>query len=366
MSGEHPRRRAALLTVALVGVAAVAAVVVVTARNREQPAAAGAAGPADTVQVRRATLVQTEEVAGTLGFGDSRPLVNRLDGTLTEVAAAGTVIAVGQPLYSVDARPVLVLLGALPAYRDLAPGTEGADVEQFERNLSDLGYTGFTADDTYTAVTAAAVRRWQDDLDLPETGVVELGRVVFTAGPVRVATTELVPGELVEPAAPVLTYTGTERVVTAELEVTDRHLVGAATQAVVVLPDRSEVAATVRAIGTVVAGSQDGDEEDDGPATLPLTVVPTDQAALGGLDGAPVTVRLAAASREDVLAVPVAALLALREGGYGVQLVSSDLETDADAGVRVVAVTTGMFAGGLVEVSGGGIAEGDTVGTPGR
>ena len=54
---------------------------------------------------------------------------------------------------------------------------------------------------------------------------------------------------------------------------------------------------------------------------------------------------------KDVLAVPVGALLALREGGYALQL--------PDGGL--VAVQTGMFAEGLVEVSGAGLTEGLTV-----
>jgi len=49
-------------------------------------------------------------------------------------------------------------------------------------NLSALGYDGFTVDEEYTASTADAVREWQEDLDLPETGTVELGRVLYAAG----------------------------------------------------------------------------------------------------------------------------------------------------------------------------------------
>jgi len=60
---------------------------------------------------------------------------------------------------------------------------------------------------------------------------------------------------------------------------------------------------------------------------------------------------------EDVLAVPVAALLALPKGGFGVQVVDGDT-------TRIVAVKTGMFAAGQVEVSGRDVAEGVTVGVP--
>ena len=57
----------------------------------------------------------------------------------------------------------------------------------------------------------------------------------------------------------------------------------------------------------------------------------------------------------DVLAVPVSALLALAGGGYGVEVV-------APSGAHhLVGVTTGLFAGGQVQVSGAGITAGTKV-----
>jgi multidrug efflux pump subunit AcrA (membrane-fusion protein) len=86
-----------------------------------------------------------------------------------------------------------------------------------------------------------------------------------------------------------------------------------------------------------------------------MTVTLDDQHAGGDLDRAPVQVRLTTASRPGVLAVPVTALLALAEGGYGVETIQPD-------GLhRVLAVTTGLFADTMVEVNGNGITEGVTV-----
>jgi hypothetical protein len=61
--------------------------------------------------------------------------------------------------------------------------------------------------------------------------------------------------------------------------------------------------------------------------------------------------------RANVLAVPVVALLALPQGGFGVEVVQGTR-------TRIVPVTTGMFAAGRVEVRGQGIAEGVRVGVP--
>jgi membrane fusion protein, multidrug efflux system len=70
-----------------------------------------------------------------------------------------------------------------------------------------------------------------------------------------------------------------------------------------------------------------------------------------------VDVAFTASKRENVLTVPVSALLALAEGGYAVQVV--------DGGTtRIVGVQTGLFAGGRVEVTGDGLSEGQTVGVP--
>jgi hypothetical protein len=68
-------------------------------------------------------------------------------------------------------------------------------------------------------------------------------------------------------------------------------------------------------------------------------------------------VAVVADQRKDVLTVPVAALLALAEGGYGVQVVEGST-------TRIVAVQAGMFADGRVEISGTGIDAGTVVGMP--
>ncbi|HEU4675058.1 MAG TPA: peptidoglycan-binding protein, partial [Motilibacteraceae bacterium] len=59
----------------------------------------------------------------------------------------------------------------------------------------------------------------------------------------------------------------------------------------------------------------------------------------------------------NVLAVPVEALLALREGGFGVEVVEG-------ASTRVVPVELGAFGSGMVEITGAGLAEGMKVGVP--
>ncbi len=81
---------------------------------------------------------------------------------------------------------------------------------------------------------------------------------------------------------------------------------------------------------------------------------------IGSLTSAPVKVVVTTSTAEAVLAVPIAALLALSEGGYAVERVEGDSS-------KLVGVETGVFADGLVEVRPAGgvaLAEGDRVVVP--
>ena len=57
-------------------------------------------------------------------------MLARLSGTVTALPKVGAVIRRGGRLYAVAAEPVLLMYGAVPAYRTLAEGVgEGRDVE---------------------------------------------------------------------------------------------------------------------------------------------------------------------------------------------------------------------------------------------
>jgi hypothetical protein len=141
--------------------------------------------------------------------------------------------------------------------------------------------------------------------------------------------------------------------VSVALDVALQHLVKAGLPAVVTLPDGKTVKGKLASVGTVATAGED----EEHPATIAVTVTITDQSKLGTLDQAPVTVSLISATAENVLTVPVAALVALAEGGYGVQVVTGSTS-------RYVAVRLGMFADGRVEITGDGITEGTLVGMP--
>ncbi|MFI6601917.1 peptidoglycan-binding protein [Nonomuraea sp. NPDC050536] len=347
-----PRRRHPLRLAAWTGGAALLAAAVAAAAigfgGKGTGTAAAARTPPATAKVTKTTLTETKTVDGTLGYGNTQTISAAAQGVITWLPAEGAVITRGHAVYSVDADRRPLLYGTMPLYRTLQDGVSGKDVEELERNLAKLGYTGFTVDDTYSSATAEAVKRWQDDLGVEQTGQVKPGDVVIASGPIRVADLKTAKGSAA--SGPVLTATGTTRQVQVNLDVADEHLVKRGTKATVELPDGTTVKGKVTSVGKVATQSGQGDD-----ATTTIAVKVSVTRLKKGFDAAPVDVTLVAEQRANVLSVPVGALLALSEGGYGVQVVDG-------ATTRYVAVKTGMFADGQVEVT--GVDEGATVAVP--
>jgi len=317
--------------------------------------------PPATAPVTRTTLVETRSLPGTLGYGEPVPISAAGPGTLTWIAPAGSTVARGETLFRIDEQPVVALYGEIPMYRPLAEGAEGADVRQLQENLAGLGYA-VTVDGVYDADTATAVRDWQADLGLPETGTIEPGQALFLPGPVRIAGHATRVGEALR-GGPVLSYTGLDRFVTVQLRVADRDLAVEGQTVTVTVPGVGDMTGEIATVATVVTTPTSGSAGPGGAGSsaaevrLEATITIADQETLGSLDAAPVEVGFMSEARPDVLTAPVAALLALAEGGYGVEIVE-------EGTTRIVAVRTGMFAAGRVEISGEGISEGVMVGVP--
>ena len=325
--------------------------------------------------VSRRTLREQERIDGSLGYGKARPVSNALQGTITWLAPEGSTAKRGDPLYRVDENPVVLLYGDVPAYRRLARGmADGPDVAQLEANLKELGYADGlieTPDNRFDAAPEAAVKRWEKALGVTQDGAVELGEVVFRPGEQRVGTHKLTIGADARPSADVMETTGTQRVFTVELDARKQSIAKVGDKVEVELPNGKVISGTVADVGKVAktssssgsgsgSGGSGGSGSGSGSTTKPtvaVTVTVDDQQSSGDLEGAPVKVRITRSSKDGVLAVPVNALLALPDGGYGV-------EVDDNGIRRVVKVETGLFSSGYVEVSGEGISEGTKVVVP--
>ena len=92
-------------------------------------------------------------------------------------------------------------------------------------------------------------------------------------------------------------------------------------------------------------------------ATVTVTVTLNSPPPGASMDQAPVNVNITSQTVDNVLAVPVNALLALQGGGYGVQVVTGKTS-------HLAAVTTGLYSDTLVQVSGSGITAGTLVEVP--
>lgn len=357
-SPSRPRRRRRYVIFAglLVMVAGSATAAFVINRDGGRSSGSMNAVPTATAPIVRGKVVDTESVDGKLTYSDSRSVPAGGSGVVTKTPAEGTTITRGKALYRVDNEPVVLMYGSLPLYRSLKEGVDdGPDIRQLERDLKELGYgDGMTVDEDFTSATAEAVKEWQHDMGLPKTGRVDASQVVFLPGAVRVGEVKARVGQPVGRGRPVLTVSDTQSIVHVDLDAAKQSLAHKGASVTVELPNETRVTGRISTVGTVAktTGSQ-----DDRTSTIDVDITLNDKKT-GNLDHAPVTVDMESARVEDVLSVPIEALLGLREGGFGVEVVEG-------ATSRIVPVRTGTFGSGRVQITGAGLREGMKVGVPG-
>lgn len=358
---RRPRRRSLVATAAVLTVAAVAAAAAAgfwaANRGNSTGAAAGDGQPATTtVEATTRTLIDSETVSGTLGYADPRTIKATVgSGTITALPAVGTTIRRGQALYRVNDQPVTLLYGALPLYRDLDDGvTHGADVKQLETNLEILGYDPGTVDDTFTTTTRDAVKAFQDDLGVDQSGRIAADRFVVLPGAIRVGSLEAAVGDRLQGSTPLYDATTTQRVVSVDLDADQEGLAIKGAEATITLPNGSTTKATITDIGTVATSTSSSSSNGNGDtasadATIAVTLALDTPKDAGSLSNAPVTVALTRQEKKNAVTVPVTALVALAEGGYAVRVPDGTQPT----GTRLVAVSPGLYADGQVEITAG-------------
>jgi len=388
-TNDRPRPRRTRILATLLVAGAVAAAVAVWARSSPTPPAPRAFIPVQTVKITRADLSTSRTLQGTLGYGPPQVVKGGREGVVTSLPRPGQVMKRGKVMYKVNDDPVPLFYGNPPLYRTLGePGTVGRDVAMIRTNLRAMGYAtgdqpnpgsvvrlppqqpagppdataqpGKEAEEpakkpgrrvtlrdgeaVLTARLVTAIKRWQHDAGLPDDGVLEVGDLAVLSGAVRVDAVSAVVGD--SAAGPLMSVTRTNKVITAQVDAPDAASLKNGTAVTLRMPDGAETPGRISAVATVAA-TPDG-QPTGSPQQLSVTIVPGKAV---GLDGGSVEVKVKGETREDVLAVPVTALLALREGGYALQLPDN----------RLLPVETGLFAMGMVEITGAGLAEGMAV-----
>jgi peptidoglycan hydrolase-like protein with peptidoglycan-binding domain len=180
---DRPRSRRTLLVVVAIAMATGIAYVA-AGRQTKSPAvvAAETAPPPSTVLT---IPVERREIAATLRTRGSVVAQNETAVTCTPRslnsgqsagadATAGPIFTIrpmigatvkeGDRLAEVVGRPVLLLTGDVPAYRDMGPGMSGKDIEQLRGGLERLGFTTTDPPGTYGPSTQEAVAAWYRSL----------------------------------------------------------------------------------------------------------------------------------------------------------------------------------------------------------
>lgn len=285
--------------------------------------------------------------------------------TFTKLPSVGQIIGRGQSLYEISGQPALLLYGSVfPARAFLAGMSPGPDVAELNANLRALGYGQGLGGDTFSAATAAAIRAFQAAHGLSVTGELPLGSVVFEPAPVRVTSVTPTVGETVMPG-PVLGITSTARQVKVALNAAQQASVKVGDRVTITLPDNQTTPGRITYVSSVATspssskpGGGGGGEEEASP-TIEVDITPSDPAATGHLDQAPVNVSITTESVQEALTVPIDALLALAGGGYALEVAEGRVH-------RLEAVSLGIFddADGLVQVSGQGVSAGQRLVAP--
>jgi peptidoglycan hydrolase-like protein with peptidoglycan-binding domain len=349
LSGVRVRPRWLVLG-AVVVAGAVVAIVVASRGGSNSPSATASTA---TATVARRDLVDRASESGELDYADKTTLAGKLQGTVTWLPDEGSTVHRGGTLYRVDDEPVALMYGHVPVWRAFSSGmSDGPDVKELERNLAKLGYDPGTVDDHFSSSTASAVKAWQKDEGLDQTGSVDLGRVVFAAGAQRIGqVTASIGGQA---SGPLMGLSSTRHVATANIDAAQQTLVHKGDPVLVELPSGDDVRGRISNVSRVAKSSQ----QANSGATIAIEVSFSTKTHLPDLDQAPVTIKIAQQRERNALSVPITALIAQPGAGFTVEVVHSDGRH------TFVPVQTGLFASGYVQVSGSGLEPGTRVVVP--
>jgi peptidoglycan hydrolase-like protein with peptidoglycan-binding domain len=334
------------------------------------------------VPVVKQVLATKVVTRGTGHYGSPRELsvtpsaLKRGPRVITSLPKVGSHIGEGDVLLTISGRPVFILEGAQPSYRDLGPGMSGQDVRQLEEALQRSGFDPGPADGSYDAETAGAVEalyrrhRFEPvvateeqlaatrpaEAELVEGARAESGvqlpadEVIFVpTTPLRVSEVSAAVGEA--PSGGLVTVTSSEVVIDGVVPVEQARFIRKGAEVLIDEPDLG-----ISASGTVSrVAARPGTHGADGFHVFFQVAVERDPPA--GIIGASIRLTVPIRStRIAKLTVPLSAVSLGPDGGSRVQRSSGEA-------FEFVPVRTGLSAAGYVSVTPvtGSLAAGDLV-----
>jgi hypothetical protein len=200
------------LSYTLVGASSAAAAVlaVIGASALVPPATLSEAGEARSAAVTVTQFRDERVVAAEIEAAQPVEATLGISGTVTSsVCVPGGEIASGKVVASISGRPVLGLHADVPFYRDIGPGTDGADVNALRAQLAAMKY-GVAAEGAYAADLSAAILKMQTDLALGNRdGVLYQEDILWLpANSVRVQSCDALLGSKYSSGSPFLTTVG--------------------------------------------------------------------------------------------------------------------------------------------------------------
>lgn len=357
-----------VLALALVGVGTAAALGTFSAAEKNESEGNVFTGSTDVVT--RGTLEGETTAVGTLHYADRYKFRGAFEGVVTKLPTPGTTLTQGDMIHQIGDEPSYLMHGNTPAWRTFEPDmSNGEDVTQLETALQQLGYFTGEPNSHYDWLTRSAIQKWQKDNDLVQNGILPLGRVVFAPEDLRVGTMIARVGDRANAETDLFNVSSTRQIVSANLKLSDQKLGVVGNSVKLRLPGGETTTGTISAVEPPTDKSAAGDQknsdssQDSGSEKeriIPITVTPDDPEATKNLQEASVTLGLISDKRENVLSVPLSALIALTPDQFGVEVVNDDNTT------RKVPVTTGLFAGDRVEVTSDELSENQRVVVPDR
>ena len=183
-------------------------------------------------------------------------MINQARGTYTELPDVGDKVDCGDVLYRVDDKPVLLLCGTVPAYRDLRRATRATTSVSSTRTCTSSATTSPPASRSIPSTTLSPGRRSRRSRSSSttrasrSTGALALGDAVFLPESVRIAKVTGELGGSAQPGAQVLEATSDTPEVQVDLDPSQQGEVKEGDRAQITLPGNKSVTGKVDRLGT--------------------------------------------------------------------------------------------------------------------